>query len=59
MILFAGRNAAGGEDQIMIAGDLLQPLSQRSPIVAENAEIADLAAQPSKHRHQHEAVGIK
>ncbi len=43
----------------MAAGHLLQGAGERSPIVPEDAEIADLAAEPRQHRHQHEAVGIE
>src|SRR6266404_5250720 len=48
VVLLAGRNAAGGQDQVVGSGDLLQPASQRSAIVAQDAEIADLAAQPEE-----------
>ena len=37
----------------------LQRVCQRRGLVAQNAEIGDLAAQPAQHRHQHEAVGIE
>ena len=48
VVLFAGRNAAGGQDQVVGSGDLLQAARQRSAIVAQDAEIADLAAEPAK-----------
>ncbi len=59
VVLFAGRNAAGGQDQVVGTGHLLQTLRQRSAVVPENAEVADLAAKPAQHRHQHEAVRIE
>ena len=41
------------------AGHLLQRARERGALVAQDAEIADLAAEPAQHRHQHEAVGIE
>ena len=37
----------------------LQALRQRGAVVADDAEIADLAAKPRQHRDQHDAVGIE
>ena len=59
VILLAGRNAAGGQEQVVAAGHLLQRVRKRGALIAQNAEIADLAAEPLQHRHQHEAVGIE
>ncbi len=59
VILFPGRNAAGGKDQVAGGGRLLQRVCERETLIAQNAEIADQAAEPLEHRHQHEAVGIK
>ncbi len=59
VILLAGGNATAGEDQIMDAGHFLQTLRQCRAIVAQDAEIADLTAEPRQQRHQHEAVGVK
>jgi hypothetical protein len=41
------------------AGDVLQRARQRGAVVPENAEIADLAAEPRQHRQQHETIGIE
>ena len=43
----------------MGAGDLLQCACERGAIIPDDAEIADVAAEPAQHRHQHEAVGIE
>ena len=43
----------------MRAGHLLQRARQRGAVIPDDAEIADLAAEPRQHRHQHEAVGIE
>ena len=43
----------------MTAGHLLQGARERGAVVPEDAEIADLAAESSQHRHQHVTVGIE
>ncbi len=59
VILLAGRDATGGEDQIVRARDLLQAIGKRAALAEQDAEIDDLAAEPAQHRHQHEAVGTR
>ena len=59
MVLFAGRNPAGSENEVVAGSDFLQAGGERSAIIPENTEIADFATQPLEHRHQHEAVGIE
>jgi hypothetical protein len=59
VVLLAGGDAAVVQDQIVAAAHLLQALRERGALVAQDAEIADLAAEPAQHRHQHEAVGIE
>ena len=44
---------------IVFAGDPLQCGGERVTLVAQDAEIADLAAKPRQHRHQHEAIGVE
>ncbi len=59
MVLVAGGDTAGGQDQIVGACDLLQAVRHRGAVVPDDAEIAELAAEPGQHRRQHEAVGIE
>jgi hypothetical protein len=59
VIFLAGGNPAAGQDQIVAARSRPQGLRQHRAIVTQDAEIAQLAAQPRQQRHQHETVGIE
>ena len=55
---FAGRNAAGGEHQVVMQRGLVDGAREGGLLVGENAEIGDDGAQPLEQFDQQEAVGI-
>ena len=59
VIFLAGRNPAAGQDQIMGVRRLAQASASEARSSRQDPEIADRAAEPRQHRHQHEAVGIE
>ena len=58
MVFFAGRDAARGDDQIVLRGSRGKRVAERRGAVRPDPEIGDDTAEPLQQRFQHDAVGV-